>query len=164
MLELGQAIMGVTRIGGVPLIVNDRVDVALALDAAGAHVGQSDLPAPAARRLLGSRLLGVSASNLEEALQAETGGADYLGVGPVFATPSKADAGEALGLGKLTEIVRRVAIPVVAIGGISIENAGSVIEAGASGIAVIGAIVAAGDPERAARELLDRIKDARGIV
>jgi thiamine-phosphate pyrophosphorylase len=142
----------------VPLIVNDRVDVALAIDADGVHVGQDDMPAPLARRLLGAgRILGVSAGTVEEALQAQADGADYLGTGDVYGTPSKADAGAPIGVAGLAAVARAVAIPVVAIGGIQVGNAAAAIRAGASGVAVISAVVGAPDPEAAARAL-------RGIV
>jgi thiamine-phosphate pyrophosphorylase len=158
LIERGRALLALTRPAGVPLIVNDRVDVALAIDADGVHVGQDDMPAPLARRLLGAgRILGVSAGTVEEALQAQADGADYLGTGDVYGTPSKADAGAPIGVAGLAAVARAVAIPVVAIGGIQVGNAAAAIRAGASGVAVISAVVGAPDPEAAARAL-------RGIV
>jgi thiamine-phosphate pyrophosphorylase len=154
-VELARALLAVTRPAGVPLIVNDRADVALAIDADGVHVGQDDLPAPLARAVLGpDRILGVSAGTVDEARQAEREGADYLGVGDVYGTPSKADAGTPIGLSGLAEIARVVSIPVVAIGGIALDNAAATVRAGASGVAVISAVVGAPDPEAAARRLL----------
>lgn len=154
MIELGQTLHEITRAAGLPLIVNDRVDVALALDAEGVHVGQDDMPAPLARRLIGpGRILGVSAGTVDEARRAERDGADYLGVGDVFGTPSKPDAGPPIGVAGLAEIVRAVAIPVVAIGGITPENAAATIQAGAVGVAVISAVLGAEDVEQAARRL-----------
>lgn len=154
LLQEAQALRELTRAAGIPFIVNDRVDIALAVDADGVHVGQDDLPARIARRLMGpGKIIGVSASNLQEALEAEAEGADYIGAGPVFATPTKPDAAPPIGLEGLAEICRRVSIPVVAIGGIHEGNAGSVIEAGAAGVAVVSAIVAAPDVEHAARRL-----------
>ncbi|MBM4430478.1 MAG: thiamine phosphate synthase, partial [Chloroflexi bacterium] len=139
-LEEALALRRLTREAGVPFIVNDRLDVALAAEADGLHVGQDDLPATIARRWMGrDKILGVSATNLQEALQAEQDGADYLGAGPVFATPTKADAAPPMGVEGLAEICRRVSIPVVAIGGINAENAAAVIKAGADGVAVISA-------------------------
>jgi thiamine-phosphate pyrophosphorylase len=136
------------------LIVNDRADVALAIDAEGVHVGQDDMPAPLARQIIGpARILGVSAGTVDEALQAARQGADYLGTGDVYGTPTKADAGTPIGLGGLAEVARAVAIPVVAIGGITIDNAPAAIEAGAAGVAVISAVIGAADPEDAARRL-----------
>ncbi len=135
-------------------LVNDRVDVALASGAHGVHLGQDDLPAGAARRLLGAqRILGVSASTVEEALAACGEGADYLGVGPVFATPTKPDAGMPIGLEGLRMIREAVDIPIVAIGGIDAANAAQVLEAGADGIAVISAVSAAPDMLEAVRRL-----------
>lgn len=154
MIELGQTLHEITRAAGIPLIVNDRVDVALALDAEGVHVGQDDMPALPARRLIGpERILGVSAGTVEEARRAERDGADYLGVGDVFGTPSKPDAGPPIGVEGLAEIVRVVAIPVVAIGGITPENAAAAVQAGAVGVAVISAVLGAEDVEQAARRL-----------
>jgi len=147
-------IQPIARKFGAPLLVNDRVDVALVAGADGAHVGQEDLPAREARRLLPKpRLVGVSVSTLEEARRAARDGADYLGVGPVFATSTKPDAGEPLGLERLAGIARAVAIPVVAIGGITMDNVTSVFEAGASGAAVVSAVVSAEDITGAARAL-----------
>jgi thiamine-phosphate pyrophosphorylase len=156
LVELGRALLEVTRPAGVPLIVNDRIDVALAIDADGAHVGQDDMPAPLARRLLGpDRVLGVSAGTVEEALQAQRDGADYVGTGDVYGTPTKADAGVPIGIAGLAEVVRAVSIPVVAIGGIQAENAAETVRAGAAGIAVVSAVIGAPDPEAAARQLVE---------
>jgi thiamine-phosphate pyrophosphorylase len=147
---------------GAALIVNDRVDVALVCGADGVHVGQEDLPAAAARRLLPRpAVLGVSVSNLEEALQAARDGADYLGVGPVFATATKADAGAPLGLEALAALVRAAPLPVVAIGGIDHENVAAVVRTGVAGIAVVSAVVGAADMAVAARALKTRIREAR---
>ncbi len=147
---------------GALLVVNDRVDVALVCGADGAHVGQEDLPAREARRLLPRPVvLGVSAGSREEARRAEKEGADYLGVGPVFPTATKPDAGEALGIERLSEIARAVSIPVVAIGGITLDNVDQVIGAGAAGAAVVSAVVAADDMAGAARALKRRIAEAR---
>ncbi len=147
---------------GVPLIVNDRVDVALAVDADGVHVGQDDMPTAYARRLLGpGKILGVSAENAAEARAAMAEGADYLGVGAVFPTGSKADAGEPIRLQGLMQIARVSTIPIVGIGGINAANAASVIRAGAAGIAVISAVVSADDVQAAARELRSIVEKAK---
>jgi thiamine-phosphate pyrophosphorylase len=159
LVELGCALRAVTRPAGVPLIVNDRIDVALAIDADGAHVGQDDMPARLARKLLGpDRVLGVSAGTVEEALQAQRDGADYLGTGDVYGTPTKADAGIPIGVSGLAEIAGAVSIPVVAIGGIQAGNAAATIRAGAAGIAVISAVIGAPDPEAAARTLSEILR------
>jgi hydroxyethylthiazole kinase/thiamine-phosphate diphosphorylase len=154
MIQLGQALLAITRPAGVPLIVNDRVDVALAIGAEGVHVGQDDMPAATARALIGPDcILGVSATTVEEARQAERDGADYIGAGDVHGTPSKPDAGPPIGLAGLAQIADAVSRPVVAIGGITLENAAATLQAGAVGLAVISAVVGAGDPEAAARRL-----------
>ena len=164
MIELGEALHRITRQAGIPLIVNDRLDVALAIEAEGVHVGHDDMPPALARRLIGpDRILGVSPETLEEARQAERDGADYLGVGDVYGTPTKADAGPPIGVEGLAQVVRAVSIPVVAIGGITPENAGAVIEAGAAGVAVISAIVGAPDPEQAARRLREVVEAKRHL-
>ena len=139
---------------GVPVVVNDRVDVALAAGADGVHVGEDDLPVADARRLLGpERIVGASAGTVEEARRAEQEGADYLGVGPVFPTATKADAGEAIGLDGLRKIVAAVRVPVVGIGGITVENAAQVVLAGAAGVAVVSAVAGADDMVEATRRL-----------
>ncbi|HZG42127.1 MAG TPA: thiamine phosphate synthase [Longimicrobium sp.] len=155
MVEMAQALLAETRPAGALLFVNDRVDVAVIAGADGAHVGQDDLPVGAARRVSPPGfLLGVSAESVELALQAEAEGADYVGVGPVYATGSKADAGEPIGLGRIAEVAAAVKIPVVGIGGIAVGNARAVVESGAAGVAVISAVMRADDPESATRELL----------
>lgn len=153
MIEEALELRDLTRRAGVPLIVNDRVDVALAVDADGVHVGQDDMPVALARRLIGNKLLGVSAHSLSEALQAVRDGADYLGVGPIFATTTKPDAASPIGLDGLRAIRQHVLIPIVAIGGINPANAADVMRAGADGIAVVSAVVAADDVTAAARQL-----------
>jgi thiamine-phosphate pyrophosphorylase len=144
-----------TRDTKVPFIVNDRLDIALAADADGVHVGQADLPASVVREIMGpGKILGVSVDTVEEAIQAEKDGADYLGVGPVFeARETKPDAGEPLGVDRIARIRRHCRLPIVAIGGIDAENARRVREAGADAAAVISAIVAADDIAHAARRL-----------
>lgn len=162
MIEEARALRELTRQAGIPFIVNDRVDIALAVDADGVHVGQDDMPALLARKLMGpGKIVGVSVDNLEQALQAERDGADYVGAGPIFATATKPDAAPPIGLEGLAEICRGVSIPVVAIGGINAENAGAVIAAGAAGVAVVSAVVAAPDVEAAARRLREAIDGAR---
>ena len=162
LIEEGLALRALTRERGALLIVNDRVDVALAVEADGAHVGQDDMPAGLARQLLGpDRILGVSAPNMEEAEEAVAGGADYLGVGPIFPSLGKADAGPATGGELLTELARRYTTPLVAIGGITAENATEVVRAGACGVAVITAVVYAEDITAASRQLRLAVDTAR---
>jgi thiamine-phosphate pyrophosphorylase len=163
--EMALAARKLTKRLGVPLVINDRADIALASDADGLHIGQSDIPLAAARALLGKgRFIGVSAGTLKEALDAQRGGADYLGVGAVYPTGSKDDAGEAIGLAGLGAIRAAVDIPIVGIGGIGAANAAYAIEAGADGIAVISAILSQPDIRRAARALRDIVERARNII
>ena len=159
--QVALALRKLTREARVPLIVNDRLDIALAADADGVHLGQKDLPAAVARNIMGpGRILGVSADTPEEALLAEKDGADYLGVGPVFeARETKADAGEPLGLERIVLIRKHCRLPIVAIGGIGAQNARQVREAGADSAAVISAIVAADDIARAARQMKSLLQD-----
>jgi thiamine-phosphate pyrophosphorylase len=140
-------------------IINDRVDIALASEADGVHLGQDDLPAAAARKLLGNTLIiGVSASSVEEALQAEKEGADYIGFGHIYPTVSKLKEHPPLGLENLQKTVEAISLPVVAIGGITVENAPLLISHGASGVAVISAVSRAKEPSMAAHEILCAIK------
>jgi thiamine-phosphate pyrophosphorylase len=142
----------------IPLIINDRVDIALACRADGVHLGQDDMPLPYAREILGkSRIIGISVATPAEAQAAEKGGADYVGAGPVFGTLSKKDLGPLLGLAGLRKIREKVKIPILAIGGINAANAGKVIRAGADGVAVISAIAAAKNPVQAATEIIESI-------
>lgn len=139
---------------GVPLIVNDRLDVALAVDASGLHIGQDDLPLPVARRLLGpGKILGYSVSCVDEAVYGEQNGADYLGAGAVYHTASKEVAIPPIGVEGLRRIGQAVSIPVVGIGGISPDNAREVRRSGVAGISVISAILGSPDPGRAAGSL-----------
>jgi len=154
MVEEARVLRELCRAAGVPFIVNDRIDVALAVDADGVHVGQDDMPASRARELIGrGKILGVSAGTPEEARIAERDGADYIGASPIFATPTKPDAPAPMGIEGLRLLARAVSIPVVAIGGMNEHNARSIIEAGAAGVAVVSAIVGAEDVEAAARNI-----------
>ncbi len=161
-VAIGRRIAGLCRQAGVLFIVNDRPDVALRCGAHGVHVGPDDPPVPAARQILGRRkILGASAGTITEAQRAQADGADYLGVGSVFATSTKSDAGKPLGIAGLAEVIRAVTIPVVGIGGITAENAAGVIRAGAAGVAVIAAVVGHEDITAAAQRLRERIDAAR---
>ncbi|OGD13967.1 MAG: thiamine-phosphate diphosphorylase [Candidatus Aminicenantes bacterium RBG_16_63_14] len=154
-VELGLEIAGLLAGTGVPLLVNDRLDVALACGAAGVHLGQEDMPVPLARRILGpAGAIGVSVNTPEEARRAEREGANYIGAGPAYATATKETAPLAvLGPEGIGRIKRAVRIPVVAIGGIGAGNAAAIAGAGADGIAVISAILGAPDARRAAEQL-----------
>ena len=144
---------------GVPLFINDRLDVALAAGADGVHLGQNDLPIADARRLVGNRMIiGISAESVADAIRAEAEGADYIGASPVFTTPTKTDTAPPLGLDGLRAIRRAVQLPLVAIGGIDANNAAQVLRAGADGLAVVSAIVSAPCPRTAAAVLRQRIQ------
>ncbi len=163
LVDAASRMLSLARQAGVPLIINDRVDVALGVDADGAHVGQDDLPASIARRLLGpGKILGVSAGTEAEAVAAERDGADYVGVGPVFEALAKADAGPPIGVDALRRIVRVVRIPVVAIGGILHERAPELIRAGAAGVAVINAVFDEPDITAATRRLVEVVRAGQG--
>jgi len=147
---------------GVPLIINDRVDVAIASDSDGVHLGQDDLPYKYARKMLGDeRIIGITVHNLKEALEAQEDGADYIGVSSIFPTATKPDAIPLEGLEILTEIKKNVSIPVVAIGGIKEDNARLVGRAGADCIAIISAVVSAPDVKEAARKLKEQFMIGR---
>lgn len=138
----------------IPLIINDRLDIALAIEADGVHLGQSDMPIGMARKIAGdSLIIGISAESVDDALRAEQEGADYIGISPVFSTPTKTDIAPPLGLEGVRQIRALVDIPLVGIGGIHSDNAESVLAAGADGIAVVSAIVSAADPAGAAKKL-----------
>lgn len=157
--ELALRVKGITAPRGVPLIINDRVDICLAAGADGVHVGQSDLPAGQVRRLLGpDRILGVSARTLEEALEAQESGADYLGVGAMYATSTKTDA-QVVSMETLRAIRQAVEIPIVVIGGINRDTMEAFRGMGIDGLAVVSAVVAQKDIRAAVRELVDRFRE-----
>ena len=158
LLELAREVQRFTSQRDSQLVVNDRVDVALSLDEVGVHLRSNSLPVNVARRLLGpQRLLGVSAHSMDEAMRAEGEGADYVVLGPVYDTPSKHAFGPPLGLSKLEEICRVVRVPIIGIGGITVDRARDVRRAGAFGVAVITAILGADDVKEATRALLDEL-------
>ena len=161
-IEQAFAIKERLKAPNIPLIINDRLDVAQAVRADGVHLGQTDMPLKMAREIVKeSMIVGISAESLEDAIQAEKGGADYLGVSPIYATPTKTDTAPPLGLEGLRTIRAAVDIPLVGIGGLNQDNAASVIRCGADGVAVVSAIVAAVDPEKAARRLIETIEQVR---
>jgi len=150
-LELKRTLAGT----GVPLIINDRIDVALASDADGVHIGQSDMPYRLARKLLGpDKIIGLSVENMDQVIEANGFDVDYIGVSPVFATPTKTDTASPFGLEGLREAVRLSRHPAVAIGGMNEKTASEVMACGADGIAVVSAIVSAEDPREASARLL----------
>ncbi len=153
-LDQARALLTLLRPLNIPLIINDRLDIALAVGADGVHLGQEDLPISEARRLAGERMIiGISAESVEHAIAAERAGADYIGISPVFATTTKQGHAVPLGLAGIGAIRARTTIPLVAIGGINAANAAAVMAVGADGVAVVSAIVGADDPATAARAL-----------
>lgn len=169
-VELGRALLALLAPSGVPLIINDRIDVALAIGAQGAHLGQGDMPVAEARRLLGpDALLGLSVETLDQLREGEAlppGMVDYYGLSPIFLTSTKTDAGPGWGLAGLAQARAEVDAgtqrPLVAIGGIGPGNAASVLRCGAQGLAVVSAICSAPDPETASRELAETLRRERG--
>ena len=160
--EIAQKVRKITSERNVPLIINDRVDIALAVDADGVHVGQSDLPADVVRRIIGpDRIVGVSAGNLSEALAAKKAGADYLGVGAMFATGTKSDA-KITSMEELRRIRKAVSLPIVVIGGINRETVSCFQGMDIDGLAVVSAIVAQADVAGAARRLKTLFLEGKG--
>ena len=158
-LAVAQEVRDVCRQYDCVLIINDRADVALAVNADGVHVGQEDIPLEAARKVLGpNKIIGVSTHDPEQALLAERGGADYIGFGPLFGTNTKATGYTARGLDRLRELRALVRLPIVAIGGISAERAVSVLAAGADAVAMISDLVLASDVTAKVGEVLARIQ------
>ncbi|MDY0191078.1 MAG: thiamine phosphate synthase [Desulfuromonas sp.] len=153
-VELGRALMASLKNTDIPLLVNDRIDIALAVGADGVHIGQSDMPYADARRILGAEaIIGLSVGSEAEAREAEAVDVDYLGLSPVFVTPTKSELKEQLGLegvGRIRQISRH---RLVAIGGINSDNMTPVLQAGADGVAVVSAICSAADPLKAAQQL-----------
>lgn len=152
-LTCAKAIVERCRAAGAMSIINDRLDIALAAGADGIHLGVDDLPLADARRLAASLVIGYSPESDEQASAAAASGADYLGVGPVFGTVSKADAGAAIGLATVERRAILAGLPVIGIGGITATTAHSVVDAGAVGVAVVSAILRAPDPSSATRDL-----------
>ncbi len=160
--EMGWALRRLTRERGATFVVNDRADIALAVEADGVHLGREDLPVESARCIMGRRaIIGASVADSEEARAAEAAGASYVSVGSIFSTASKPDAGAAIGPAAIAEIKAEVGLPVLAIGGINCDNVGAVIEAGADGVAVISAVADAEDMVAAVEHLRRLIGHAR---
>lgn len=157
--EMAATLCPLVQKGGGIFIVNDRVDVAKAIGADGVHLGQEDLPLADARVILGpGRLIGISTHNPAQAVEAEAGGADYIGFGPIFPTATKENPDPVVGVDGLRQMRARVRIPVVAIGGITAKNVGDVRAAGADCCAVVSAVLAAPDPAKAIAELMQAIQ------
>ena len=157
LLAIANQFRDITRRYGARLFINDRIDIALGVDADGVHLGNAGLLVSTARKIAGDRLLiGCSTHSVEEAVNAEKEGADFITLGPIFSTPSKLQYGEPVGLEALREVRKWVALPVYGIGGIKTDNIGSVLNSGASGIALISGILASKDVEGAARDYLKK--------
>lgn len=153
--NLALKVKEITTKYNVPLIINDRVDIALAIDADGVHVGQSDMPCDVTRKLIGpAKILGVSAATIPEAKKAEADGADYIGTGAVFPTATKDDAPKVT-KEELAEIVKSISIPVVAIGGINLDNACELVDTGIAGLSVVSAIMSSYNPKKSSEKLLN---------
>jgi thiamine-phosphate pyrophosphorylase len=161
---LAERVRGRCRAAGVTFIVNDRLDLALAVDADGVHLGQEDLPADRARRLLRpGMVLGLSTHSVAQARAARAAGADYIAVGAMFPTPTKPDF-ELVGPDLVRKLRGEIPVPLIGIGGITHDNVADVIRAGADGVAVISAVCAATDPRAATRRFVDLIRAARGLT
>jgi len=163
-LRLAEQVRARTAQAGALLIINDRVDVALAVGADGVHLGQTDFPIAPARRLAPDLIIGASTHSPSEAQAAERAGASYINIGPLFPTQTKQTSGEFLGLEGLRKIARRVTIPWTVMGGIKKEHIPDLLKAGAHTIAVVTAVTAAVDPAQAARELLFKIRGQRSEI
>ena len=151
--QLALKVKEITSRYDVPLLINDRIDIAIAVDSEGVHIGQDDMPADIARKIIGDdKILGVSASTVEEAKKAQIDGADYIGSGAVFPTATKDDA-DSVSKDELREIVDSIDIPVVAIGGITLENAAELKDTGIAGFSVVSAIMSADNPKEASQKL-----------
>lgn len=160
LFELAAELRQLTNTHGARLLINDRLDVAMAVDADGVHLGIAGLPVRAARRLLGSqKLIGYSAHAVDEALQAQADGADFVTFGPVYQTPSKAAYGAPVGLDALQAACQALTIPVFALGGVNKTSVPELMAAGVRGIALISAIIAAPDPQQTAASMLQSIED-----
>ena len=151
--QLAQRARAETRASGCKLIVNDRVDIALACDADGVHLGQDDLPLAVGRQLMGTKIVGISTHDIEQAQEAELNGADYIGFGPMFGTTTKNTGYAARGIDMLRQIRAAVKLPIVAIGGINEQNVKQVWQAGADSAAIISDILGADDPAAKVRRI-----------
>ena len=160
MYQEAKAIREITKDKGTILIINDRIDIALAVNADGVHIGQDDMPFEIAKEILGAdKIIGLTVHNAEEAILAEKLGADYLGVSPIFSTTTKKDAGKPAGLELIKKVKENVKTPLVAIGGINYDNIDEVLKAGIRNVAVISAIVTKDDVESECSKFIRKIKE-----
>jgi len=164
LFERAKELRKLTESSDALLIINDRIDIAIAINADGVHLGQDDIYLDVARKILGyDYIIGISATSYDEAIAASKSGADYIGLGPIFPTPSKVDAAPPIGIEGLVEVRQDVKIPIVAIGGITAENIEGVVLAGADGIAVISAVASAPNMVEAAKLLKQKINHAKAL-
>jgi len=162
LMKIAEELHRVTKKLKIPLIINDRIDIAQAVEAEGVHLGQEDIPVKTARQILGpDAIIGISCGNVKEAIKAECDGASYIGVGPVFFTLTKEVAREAIGIEGFIKIKESVDLPVIAIGGITSKNVGAIMKAGADGVAVISEVAFASNMKEASCNLSKKIKKVR---
>lgn len=157
-LEKARMLRELTKRYNVPFIVNDHVDIALAVDADGVHLGQDDLPLKEARKMIGDKIIGISTHSIEQARKAEEEGADYIGVGPIFPTQTKEDVVEPVTLSYLREVVKEISIPFVPIGGIKLHNVDEVLDAGARSVCVVSEVVGSSDVKGVCEAFIKKIK------
>jgi thiamine-phosphate pyrophosphorylase len=161
-IEEAQRIQKILKPYNIPLLINDRVDVALAIGADGVHLGQSDMPYHMARKILGNEaIIGLSVESIEQAKEANLYDVDYIAISPVFTTPTKEELTQELGIEGVKEITRLSKHPAVGIGSIKTHNAQDIIQAGADGVAVVSGICSADDPEKAASELREKVQQGK---
>lgn len=159
-LEKAKMLRELTNEFDVPFIVNDHIDVALAVGADGIHLGQDDLPLVEARKLVGDKIIGISTHSIEQAREAERNGADYIGVGPIFPTKSKEDVVEPVTVSYLREVVNEIKIPFVPIGGIKLHNVDEVLNAGGKSVCVISEVVGSSDVKGTCEAFIRKIKES----
>jgi len=165
LISIFESIASTAREHACKIFINDRIDLAIILNAEGIHLGQNSIPLSRARKLAGNHfIIGVSTHSLEEAKEAEREGADFITFGPIFETESKRKYGPPLGIDRLREVVRNIHIPVLAIGGINHKNVEQVLQAGAHGIAVISAVLNAPAPDMAAASMLKKVKSIKRSI
>ncbi len=164
LITLAHMLRKITEEASIPLIINDRTDIALAIGADGVHLGQDDLPIAVARNLMGNKIIGISNHSLAQAQQAAENGADYIGIGPVYSTTTKHDAANPLGCKIIHEICKTVNLPIVAIGGINEDNLAQVLETGVHRIAVVSAVLTASDPAAVVKRMAEKIKSPSQLL
>lgn len=157
-LEKARALRELTKQYNVPFIVNDHIDIAIAVDADGVHLGQDDLPLQEARRIIGNKIIGISTHSIDQARSAEKGGADYIGVGPIFPTKTKEDVVDPVTLTYLREVVEEISIPFVPIGGIKLHNVDEVLDAGGRNVCVVSEVVGSSDVKKTCEAFIKKIK------